>query len=253
MTVCRLDPGSLLEGLRDVIPELVPEIVIRVGFLGLCLGFCGRGRCGGGVDAAAALGLAELAVDVAAVLVGAVLVAPVPGELPAPAVPVPLVLVVVPVPLVAAGVIAVDVGPLVEGTAADAAVLCPGVEVDVDDGLALLVEVVPFNRLSRLSMAVACAGGACDEVVAAGTVGTAVDTLLAAVTDTYGVVEVPVLDALGVAAWPVVVDEFVTGAALSQLTVIGTPLMFAVLESVTTCWPDDDDVLEPVLVGVNSV
>ncbi len=52
--------------------------------------------------------------------------------------------------------------------------------------------------------------------------------------------------------WLVVVDNWDEGMSLSQLTVIGTPLTFPVLVSVTTCC-GGLVAPEPVSVGVNSV
>jgi hypothetical protein len=105
--------------------------------------------------------------------------------------------------------------------------------------------------LSTSSTAVACVGGACDEV-AAGTVAAGVEVLVAEVTDTYGVAEDPVVEALGAELWPVLVDELGAATELSQSTVIGTPLTVADFDSVTTCW-SVVDVLEVVAVGVKSV
>ncbi len=126
---------------------LQKSLLLELDFLAFAFAFAEpvAACAGGGVAAAAGLTVAALVVLVVAVL----------AELP---------VAVVPVPVVAAGVVVVVVAPVVNGAAVDAAVVCPVVVAAVDDEPVVLDEVVPFSRLSRLSMGVA-GDVACDEVV----------------------------------------------------------------------------------------
>ncbi len=135
-----------MNGFETSVQRLLQKsLFLELDFLAFALAFAEpvAACAGGGVVAAAGLTVAALVVLVVAVL----------AELP-----------VAVVPVVAAGVVVVVVAPVVNGAAVDAAVVCPVVVAAVDDEPVVLDEVVPFSRLSRLSMGVAGVV-VCDEVV----------------------------------------------------------------------------------------